>query len=301
MTVGRVFDIQRFSIHDGPGIRTTVFLKGCPLRCLWCGNPESIPPEPSLSYISADCIACGDCLPVCPEQAISTDSANKAVIDREKCTACGRCAPVCSPQALEMVGRDMTVDEVLDIVQRDWRYYRASQGGMTLSGGEPLLQPRFVADLLRAAKAQRLNCCVETSGYALWGVIRELVPLVDLWLYDFKESNSRLHEKFVGKPNERIVANLRRLHDAGGKILLRCPMIPQHNARREHLDGIVSLVRDLPNVQGVELLPYYDLWRAKLDRFGLRTELPESVKPPADDEFKGWQAYLKGQGVKVIG
>ena len=301
MNSGRVFDIQRFSIHDGPGIRTTVFLKGCPLRCLWCGNPESIPMEPSLSYMPNQCIACGACMPACPEKALSSDSSGKAVVDRGRCTECGVCTPECDPKALEMVGREMTVAEILDVVQRDWQYYRASGGGMTLSGGEPLMQPRFVTELLRSAKARRLDCCVETSGYALWGVMRGLVPLVDLWLYDFKETDSRLHEKFVGKPNEMIVSNLKRLHDAGAKILLRCPMIPQHNARREHLDGIVALARSLPKLQGVELLPYYDLWRAKLARFGLKSELPESVKPPQRSTIKGWQDYLRERGVTVVG
>jgi pyruvate formate lyase activating enzyme len=185
-------------------------------------------------------------------------------------------------------------------VQRDWQYYRASGGGLTLSGGEPLLQPHFVAELLRKAKAGTLHCCVETSGYALWGVVRELIPLVDLWLYDFKETDRRLHEKFVGKPNEMILANLKRLHGAGARILLRCPMIPQHNARQDHLDGIAALARELPRLQGVELLPYYDLWRAKLKRFGLKSELPQSVKPPERSTMKSWRDYLRDRGVKVI-
>jgi pyruvate formate lyase activating enzyme len=171
---------------------------------------------------------------------------------------------------------------------------------MTLSGGEPLLQPQFAAALLGAAGARSIHCCVETSGYALWGAIRSLVPLVDLWLFDFKETNPVLHEKFIGKPNDLILANLRRLHDAGAKILLRCPMIPQHNARREHLDGIADLTRELPNIEGVELLPYYDLWRAKLTRFGLTTQLPESVKPPDADTVESWCEYLRNRGVNVV-
>jgi pyruvate formate lyase activating enzyme len=240
-------------------------------------------------------------MPVCPEKALTADPTGKALLNRGRCTQCGDCAPHCDPKALEIVGRDMTVAEVLDVVRRDGDYYRASGGGLTLSGGEPLLQPRFVEALLRSAKAQQLHTCVETSGYALWGVMRGLVPLVDLWLFDFKETDPRLHERFVGKSNELILDNLKRLHDRGAKIVVRCPMIPEHNARREHLDGIVALAKDLPKIEGVELLPYYDLWRAKLGRFGLGSQLPETVKPPDRATVKSWQKYLRGRGVPLVG
>jgi pyruvate formate lyase activating enzyme len=201
---------------------------------------------------------------------------------------------------LELVGREVTVGEVLDVVLRDREYYRASGGGLTLSGGEPLFQPAFAAALLAGAKERGLHCCVETSGYALWGAVRDLVPLVDLWLFDFKETNRQLHEKFVGKPPDLILANLRQLHDAGAKIIVRCPLIPQHNARPEHLDGIVALSRQLPKLEGFELLPYYDLWRAKLARFGLASSLPETVQPPDRDTVNGWKAYLQRHGVRVV-
>jgi pyruvate formate lyase activating enzyme len=193
----------------------------------------------------------------------------------------------------------MNAADVLEVVLRDQAYYSASGGGMTLSGGEPLMQPEFARQLLLEAKARGLHTVVETSGYAMWGSIRPLVPLVDLWLYDYKETNRRLHEKFIGKPNELIVENLRRLYRADAKILIRCPMIPGHNARREHLDGIAALVKNMPKIEGVELLPYYDLWRAKLDRFGFTTDLPESVRPPDKRTVKGWQSYLRSRGVPV--
>jgi pyruvate formate lyase activating enzyme len=186
-------------------------------------------------------------------------------------------------------------------VLRDEAYYASSGGGITLSGGEPLMQPEFAKSLLIEAKARGLHTVVETSGYALWGAVRPLLPLVDLWLFDFKETDPRLHEKFVGKSNELVVSNLNRLHDSAAKILLRCPMIPQHNARRDHLDGIVALARRLPRLQGVELLPYYDLWRAKLTRFGLKSNLPVAVKPPSPSTMKKWQDYLRDRDVKVVG
>jgi pyruvate formate lyase activating enzyme len=297
MPTGRVFDIQRFSIHDGPGIRTTVFLKGCPLRCLWCGNPESLQSEPSLSYVADRCIACGACQPACRQKALSADGKGRDVLDRGRCTVCGDCARICDPRALELVGREMAVDEVLQVVARDRAYYEASGGGLTLSGGEPLFQPQFAEALLRGTRAHR---CVETSGYALWGALRGLLPLVDLWLFDFKETDPRLHERFTGKSNALILANLRQLHAAGARIRLRCPLIPEHTARQEHLDGIVALARELPQLEGVELLPYYDLWRAKLARFGLQSALPDSVKPPAREAMEAWKNYLQRRGVRLV-
>ncbi len=301
MTTGRVFNIQRFSIHDGPGIRTTVFFKGCPLRCVWCGNPESIAPEPSLSWLPEKCIGCGACRALCPGGALSAGADGKPQIDRSRCTVCGKCAEVCDSQALEIVGRDMTVRQVLEVVLRDEAYYAQSGGGITLSGGEPLMQGDFAFDLVSTAKAEGLSICVETSGLVEWKTIDRLLPLVDLWLYDYKETDPRLHQKFTGFWNSEILANLRRLHGAGAKILLRCPMVPQYNARTDHLDGIVALARQLPKLEGVELLPYYDLWRAKLKRFGLTTALPETAKPPSPETVRSWNEYLKKQGVKVVG
>ena len=300
MSTGRIFDIQRFSIHDGPGIRTTVFLKGCPLRCWWCGNPESISPRPSLSYQPEKCIACRACLPVCPERALAAGADGKAVLDRARCTQCGKCPAECDPRALELVGREVSVKEALATAFRDRAYYEASGGGLTLSGGEPLFQPEFAEALLYDARAEGLHCCVETSGYAEWSVFEQLRPLVDLWLFDYKETDPLLHAKFTSVPRAPIVDNLRRLHATGARILLRCPMIPGHNARPGHLDGIAALARELPRLVGVELLPYYDLWRGKLRRFGLQSHLPTSVKPPDRASVDAWNDYLRQRGVRIV-
>ncbi len=298
--MGRIFDIQRFALHDGPGIRTTVFLKGCPLRCLWCGNPESISLEPVLSYTEPRCIACGDCVPACTTAALSQAGAGRAALNRARCTRCGACVERCVPKALENVGRETTDDDVLRFVLRDRESYRASGGGLTLSGGEPLVQAEFAESLLHAAKVEGLHTAVETSGYGPYDAIERLQPLVDLWLYDYKETDPQRHAKYTGVWNTQILANLERLHAAGARLLLRCPMIPDHNARREHLDGIVALARRLLRLEGVELLPYYDLWRAKLPRFGLTSSLPTTVRAPDRATVASWSDYLRQRGVRVV-
>jgi pyruvate formate lyase activating enzyme len=297
---GRIFDIQRFSIHDGPGIRTTVFLKGCPLRCKWCHNPEGISPEPRLSVMAGKCVGCKACLAVCKGGALALNGSRKVVIDRGGCTSCGDCPPVCDPKALEMVGRNATVDEVMTLALRDREYYHASGGGLTLSGGEPLFQPAFAGALLKAAKAAGLHTVVETSGFGDWAVLDRIRPDVDLFLYDYKETDPHLHEAFTGKPNAPILENLRKLHAAGGRILLRCPMIPEFNARKEHLDGIARTAGELTRLTGVELLAYHRLGSSKLRRFGFPPRMPESVKSPDAETVRGWNAYLANKGVKLV-
>ncbi|MBI4905341.1 MAG: glycyl-radical enzyme activating protein [Acidobacteria bacterium] len=296
---GRIFDIQRFCIDDGPGIRTTVFLKGCPLHCKWCHNPESISPAPHLSFLQEKCIGCDACIDVCPKGALARTSSGKAILGRQYCDACGACAGVCDTKALEMVGRDAAVEEVMAVVLRDREYYQASTGGMTLSGGEPLYQPAFAKALLVAAKAEGLHTVVETSGFAEWAVLESILPLVDLFLYDYKETDAHLHQAFTGQSNELILENLRKLHAAGARILLRCPMIPEFNARKEHLDGIARTAASLPRLAGVELLPYHRLGRAKLQRLGFLARMPESVKPPDEHTVRGWNDYLTRQGVNL--
>jgi len=297
---GRIFDIQRFSIHDGPGIRTTVFLKGCPLRCKWCHNPESISPNPQLSVLAERCIGARRCVEVCPERAVAYRGDGKVTVDWMRCTACGKCAPECDSKALEMVGRDASVADILQVVLRDREYYAASGGGMTLSGGEPMFQPAFSEALFRAAKQERLHTCLETSGFCDWPSLKRLVGLVDLFLYDYKETDSNLHKAFTGEPNHVILSNLRALHAEGARILLRCPMIPEYNARKEHLEGIAAIARELPGITGVELLPYHRLGRAKLARFGFRPNMPDSVAPPERSTVESWHAHLRKAGVRLV-
>jgi len=297
---GRIFDIQRFCLHDGPGIRTAVFLKGCPLHCAWCHNPESISPNPLLGFSPEKCVACGSCAAVCPEKAIAYNREGKAVLNRAQCTTCGKCAEACAPQAFQMLGHDATAAEVLEVVERDRAYYEASGGGVTFTGGEPTFQPEFLEALLKASKQARLHTAIETSGFAAWPVFEKLLPHTDLFLWDYKETDSALHKAFIGQPNEMILANLSKLHDAGARIRLRCPMIPEYNARREHLEGLARTALSLPRLEGVELLPYHRLGRAKLNRFGLPVRFPEAVKPPDPATLQGWLELLRSRKVPAV-
>jgi pyruvate formate lyase activating enzyme len=296
--VGRVFDVQRFSIHDGPGIRTTVFLKGCPLRCLWCHNPEAKAGGRQLSYLAQHCIACGTCVEACPRGAHSLDTAGLHRFDRSRCETCGACVEGCWSGALEMVGRDATVAQVLAEVLRDRPFYEHSGGGLTISGGEPLAQLEFTAALLAAAKAEGLHTAIETCGLADWPACERLLGLVDLFLFDLKEMDEERHVTFTAGPLPPIVDNLRRLHDAGAAILVRLPLIPTLNARPDHLARVAELVRSLPRLLGVEIMPYHRLGEAKRERLGLPPA--PTIEPPSSDTVAQWAATLRELGVRVV-
>ena len=294
---GMVFDIQRFSIHDGPGIRTTVFLKGCPLRCRWCHNPEGIPPEPMLSFTPSRCVGCGRCLEACPRKA-HQNRGGEHTLDRSLCQVCGRCAEACCSGALEIVGKRMSVEEVLREVLSDRAFYETSGGGMTLSGGEPLLQGDFCEALLGEAKRQGLHCCVETSGLATWELIDRLRPLVDLWLYDLKETDAQQHRDLTGVDNRPILDNLRRLHAAGAKILIRLPIVPELNATEDHFAALGALWAQLPGLLGMEVMPYHQMGQGKNYRFGLPPGEP-LPQPPDEATVRAWCTRLRELGIVV--
>ncbi len=296
---GIIFDIQRFSLHDGPGIRTTVFMKGCPLRCWWCHNPEGISSQPLLSFLPDKCIGCGFCFKVCPRRAHRMEG-GRHVLDREKCIRCGACTVECCSGALELAGKKVTVEEVIREVLKDRPFYETSGGGMTLSGGEPTYQMAFTEALLQAAKNEGLHTCMETCGYADYNRFERLLPLVDQFLFDFKESDPERHLEYTGVSNARILANLRALIKHGASVLLRCPMIPGCNDREDHLEAIAAISRELPNLAGVELMPYHGLGTGKLERFGLDATRHTNTQAPTPATVAAWGTYLRERGVQVV-
>ena len=262
---GIIFDIERFAITDGPGIRTTVFFKGCPLRCAWCQNPEGMSPRPELLFHEHLCVHCGRCAVACPTGVHEVTSGGH-VLYRERCAATGLCARECPAHALELAGHAVTATEVMEVVLRDDAFYRKSGGGITLSGGEPMMQPEFAKALLTSARERRLHTAVDTSGFAPWEAFEEILGLVDLFLYDVKDTDDRRHKEHTGVEFAPILDNLRRLDAAGAKILLRCIIVPGVNDDKRHLDRLAEIRRTIRRVIGIETLQYHSLglpkWRA---------------------------------------
>lgn len=298
MLTGQVFDIQRFSIHDGPGIRTTVFLKGCPLSCLWCHNPESRDTRPEIFFTPDRCVGCGFCVGACVHSGHHIENGIHSY-DRSACIRCGACTRECYPQALEVTGKEMTVEQVLAEVIKDQPFYENSGGGLTLSGGEPMMQFEFTRAMLQAAKASGLHTCMETSGYAITERMLAVQPLIDLFLYDIKETDPAKHRQYTGVDNDRILANLRALHAAGCAIFLRLPIVPGLNDRPDHFDNAAQLTRELPNLRGVEIMPYHRLGISKQTRLGTSAESILDIPAPAAATVGQWVVSMRQRGVQV--
>jgi len=279
---GRVFDVQRFSLHDGPGIRTVVFLKGCPLRCAWCANPESQQPGPQTAWFESLCVSCGRCVEACPQGAISMD-AGRVRTDRRLCTACGECAAACSRGARRLMGREVTVDQVMAQVRRDAPFFRRSDGGVTFSGGEPLSQPEFLLACLRRARRWGYHTAVETCGQAHWEDLRAVADVTHLFLYDLKLVDPSRHERLTGVRSELIVRNLEKLLAKGAEVTVRVPVVPGANDDRESLEALAAFVAGHARIRRVELLPCHALGAHKYAALDLA---PPSLESPAP----GWLA-----------
>jgi pyruvate formate lyase activating enzyme len=299
---GMVLNIQHFSTHDGPGIRTTVFLKGCSLRCKWCSNPESIRLKPELGYNRGKCIGekeCGFCLKdVCPESAIyvigSGEKADdKISINWDLCSNCGKCVSVCPTMALYMFGQEMTADEVLNEVEQDSSFYNESGGGITLSGGECLLQPDFAAALLEGAHQRGINTAIETAFNVPWAFVEKVLPHVDLVLHDHKVTDSERHHKWTAVPNKRIKENQKKAYETwpGKTFIARTPVIPGVNDDEEHIRAVLDFIKPYNNVIDYELLPYMRFGESKYGFLGQVYEM-QDFDPPTSETIRRLRAII---------
>lgn len=288
-----IFDIQRFSIHDGPGIRTTVFFKGCNLRCQWCHNPESISTLPEIGVYPDRCIACGECVKVCKNQA-RYYSAGKILYDRAKCSLCGACAQVCVADALKIIGKKLSTDRIVREVLKDKRMYEISRGGITCSGGEPLLQVGAVAEILKEVKQQGVCTAVDTAGNVSWKAFEAVLPYTDIFLYDLKHLDDTLHKKYTGVSNKRILENFKKLVKSGAFIVVRIPIIAEVNG--DYVEEVANFLSREKNIFLVELLPYHGLGESKYSSLGKkarRFSAPDSIK------MKQYEEYFKERGLNV--
>jgi pyruvate formate lyase activating enzyme len=298
-TEGVVFNIQRYSIHDGPGIRTTVFLKGCPLRCAWCQNPESQAARPEIFFVQENCTGCGACVDACPQGAIALVE-ERSRTNRDLCTGAGKCAEVCPNEARNLMGRRVTAAEVFEEILADDIFYQRSGGGATLSGGEPLVQPEFSTAVFRLCRDASIHTTLDTCGYASWETVRRVLEYVDLVLFDFKHMDSDQHQRYTGVPNELILDNARRIHrELGIPMLARVPVIPGYNDASENIAATARFVADeLGDSIGVHLLPYHRLGEAKHERM----EQPGksiAAQPPSDERMEEIRTVFESFGLTV--
>ena len=300
---GLVFDIQRFSVHDGPGIRTTVFLKGCSLRCFWCHNPEGLRPRVELEYFPFRCIGCGECVAACQEGAQQLNNGQRT-FERELCTTCGRCVERCYADALALAGREMTAAQVIEEVLRDRAFYQASGGGVTLSGGDPALQPAFSRAILRGCKAAGLHTAIQTAGHCTWDRLAELLPHCDLLMLDLKHVDPARHKAVTGASNEPILENARRAARTETPLLIRVPVVPTVNDTPEEMGAIACFVRELQELRplgpeiGMELLPFHRLAADKYRSLGLEYGAA-GLEPPTQAQMDALASAAAAAGVRA--
>ena len=291
---GRIFEIKRFAVHDGDGIRTTVFFKGCPLKCVWCHNPEGISGQAQLAYFSHKCIHCGECATVCSTGA-HTMEGGAHHFDRDRCTACGRCADVCLGDALTFYGKEYAVEELLPILLKDKEFYQNSGGGVTLSGGECLLQADFCAALLKALKENGVHTAVDTCGMVARGAIDKVLPYTDVFLYDVKALDAVTHARWTGQENGQILDNLLYLDEQNAAVEIRIPYVPDFNDKE--MESIGAFLGKLRCVEKVRVLPYHNLAGSKYASLGIKNTLPMRV--PTQNEVPMVENMLKKCGLNI--
>jgi len=276
-----ISDIKRFAIHDGDGIRTTVFFKGCPLKCVWCHNPEGISFKPQLAYYKEKCLNCGECVSVCPSSAHSITE-NIHFFDRTNCISCGKCESACIGDALKFYGTEMTVSDLLSVAMEDKEFYDNSGGGVTLSGGECLMQADFCAEFLKLLKENGINTAVDTCGFVSREALDKVIPYTDIFLYDLKSFGEDVHIKCTGQSNRIILENLKYLDECGKKTEIRIPYVPGYNS--DQMEKISAFIRELKNVKKVRVLPYHNYAGSKYLSLDMENTLPERL--PLNDEIK---------------
>jgi len=289
-----IFDIQRFSWVDGPGIRTVIFFKGCNLDCFWCHNPESRSFDRDLLFYADRCIQCGNCAHICPNDCHTFPEQGRHIMERERCTMCGRCASACNAEALEIVGRGVGIDEVMEEVLKDMEFYKMSGGGVTLSGGEPLLQPESCFELLKYCKEKGISTAVDTAGNVKWSSFECIVPVTDYILYDIKTLDETLHKKVCGVSNRVILRNLLSLKNSDVRVIVKIPVVPGINDTKEAIIKIVELVSEFDNLEKVELLPFHKLGRPKYKALGLEYRA-EKIPAPAHQKICSLKEYTEGK------
>ena len=298
MIKGTIFDIKRYAIHDGPGIRTTVFLKGCPLRCQWCQNPEGLESKPEIMVRFTRCEKeCDACVSACPQGAILKKGL-QVVIDKEKCDLCGKCEDVCVYDALKIVGREVTVQEVMNEIEKDRVFFDESDGGITFSGGEPLMQLDFLESLLKEIKKKNIHVTVDTSGYVTFKDLDRISDRVDLFLYDLKIVDDKKHKKYTGVSNKLILENLQKLSKRGKRVIVRIPLLSGINDDNHSIQMFVKYLHTLRNVKEISLLFYHSGGCEKYK--GLRKEgLLKTFRPPSNEKIKKIKKILVDSGFSV--
>jgi pyruvate formate lyase activating enzyme len=295
---GLVFDIKKFALHDGPGIRTTVFLKGCPAACRWCHNPESLRPYPEVVFFASKCIGCGRCAAACPAGAVRFDGSGRRY-DRDACRLCGACAEACYAEATVIQGRRVTVAEVIEEVEKDRPFYDNSGGGMTVSGGEPMYQPVFTQALLEEAKARGVNTVLDTAGLTPWPALERALAWVDLLFYDLKHMDAAQHERLTGVRNDQALENARRVMARQTPWVVRVPVVPTCNDTEENFAAMADFLRPAgASLRYVEFLPYHGLGEGKWERLGMAYSLA-GLQAPTRERLERLATPLRAAGIEV--